>query len=111
MTQEPTENLNNSALLKNREFIFKFSYYETKRKQLQVQMYFRKKKTVNNNLWNQNFLKLNNVFVLKKYMVRYMVKESDGYGNSHMIQQERKKNYPDWDIYTYFLYIPLHDYT
>ena len=46
MTQEPTENLNNSDLLKNTEFVFKFSYYEIKRKQLQVQMYFRKKQLI-----------------------------------------------------------------
>ena len=110
MTQEPTENLKNSDVLKNTEFVFKFSYYETKRKQLQVQMYFRKK-TVNNNLWNQNFLNLNNVFVLKKYMLRYLVKESDGYGNSHMVQQEKKKKKNLTEVYTYFLYIAIHDYT
>ena len=109
MTQDPTENLKNSDVLKNTEFVFKFSYYETKRKQLQVQMYFRKK-TVNNNLWNQNFLNLNNVFVLKKYMLRYLVKESDGYGNSHMVQQEKKKKNLT-EVYTYFLDIALHDYT
>ena len=109
MTQDPTENLKNSDVLKNTEFVFKFSYYETTRKQLQVQMYFRKK-TVNNNLWNQNFLNLNNVFVLKKYMLRYLVKESVGYGNYHMVQQEKKKKNLT-EVYTYFLYIALHDYT
>lgn len=103
MTQEPTENLNNSDLLKNTEFVFKFSYYEIKRKQLQVQMYFRKK-TVNNNLWNQNFLNFDNVFVLKKYMLRYLVKESDGHGNSHMVQQEKN---PDWGIYLFLSYTSL----
>lgn len=108
MTQEPAENLNHYNLLKNTEFVFKFSYYETKRKQLQVQVYFTKK-TVNNNLWNQNFLNLKNVFVLKKHTLRYLVKESDGYGNSHMVQQEKKKNLTE--VYTYFLYIALHDYT
>ena len=104
MTQDPTENLKNSDVLKNTEFVFKFSYYETKRKQLQVQMYFRKK-TVNNNLWNQNFLNLNNVFVLKKYMLRYLVKESDGYGNSHMVQQEKKKK--TWLRYILISYTSL----
>ena len=40
-------------------------------------------------------------------MLRYLVKESDGYSNSHMVQWGKTLT----EVYTYCLYIVLSDYT